>query len=139
LQFLENSGKNVMKKWIIITSAILLVTLTAWFVQACRQEYTQSELVARTFLQETPTFSFSGVKDTIELVNTETIKFPYRLEFTYQFQSDRSGYGNRTGMELAQEINTYQANITVDQSRVIRATINGCWSVLGQRYTGEPI
>lgn len=127
-----------MKKWIITTLAILLVILTAWLVQACRQEYTQSELVTRTFLQETPTFSFSGVKDTIELVNTETIKFPNRLEFTYQFQNDQSGYGYRAGMDLAQEITTYQANITVDQSKVIRATINGSWNVITQRYTGEP-
>jgi hypothetical protein len=125
----------------ILTGLIITIVSTAVFGSSCSEKYTaqESENIARTFLVKSPTFQFSGVPGSVRLLESEEGTLPNSWQFTYEFVSERSGYGDRTGMDTSRETGTYEAEITVWEHKVVRAVINEHWDELCLNFTNEPI
>jgi len=73
----------------------------------------ESRDIARQYVIDEPTFVFDGMSETLALVNSTILKCPYCWEFVYQFDCRQPGYGNRTGLILAQVITPHAATVVV--------------------------
>ncbi|UCH51804.1 MAG: hypothetical protein JSV54_03380 [Chloroflexota bacterium] len=92
-----------------------------------------SQIIAETFLRNSSTFRFDGIEGTLKLVTSEGDDKLYRWQFNYEFQCRHPGYGDRTGMILAQVITSHEAQITIDQGQVIRAVLDSKCDMLTEK------
>ncbi len=92
-----------------------------------------SQKIAVNFLRSSPTFTFDGIEDTLKLVWIGAEETPYRWEFHYEFQSRQAGYGDRSGLILAQVITDHKAQIVVEQGEVVHAVLDGKWDMIRQK------
>ena len=92
-----------------------------------------SQNIAVDLLRSSATFRFDGIEDTLKLVWSGADKKPYRWEFHYEFESRHAGYGDRTGLILAQVITDHRAQIVVEQGQVVHAVLDGKWDMLRQK------
>ncbi len=97
----------------------------------------ESQEIARQYVINEPTFVFDGMVETLVLVNTTTLKCPYCWEFVYQYDCRQAGYGNRTGLMLAQVITPHTATIVVQEGKVTSAVMDGSWDMMGQKPIGN--
>ena len=97
----------------------------------------ESQEIARQYVTDEPTFVFDGMGETLALVNTTTLKCPYCWEFAYQFDCRQAGYGNRTGLMVAQVITPHTARIVVQEGNVTSAVMDGSWDMMGQKLIGN--
>ncbi len=97
----------------------------------------ESQEIARQYVINEPTFVFDGMGETLALVSTTTLKCPYCWEFAYQFDCRQSGYGNRTGLMVAQVITPHTASIVVQEGKVTSAVMDGSWDMMGQKLIGN--
>ena len=97
----------------------------------------ESQEIARQYVINEPTFVFDGMAETLALVNTTTLKCPYCWEFVYQFDCRQAGYGNRTGLMVAQVITSHTARIIVQEGKVTSAVMDGSWDMMGQKPIGN--
>jgi hypothetical protein len=97
----------------------------------------ESQEIARQYVINEPTFVFDGMGETLALVNTTTLKCPYCWEFAYQLDCRQSGYGNRTGLMVAQVITPHTARIVVQEGKVTSAVMDGSWDMMGQKTIGN--
>ena len=97
----------------------------------------ESQEIARQYVINEPTFVFDGMGETLALVNTTTLKCPYCWEFAYQFDCRQAGYGNRTGLMVAQVITPHTARIVVQEGNVTSAVMDGSWDMMGQKRIGN--
>jgi len=91
-----------------------------------------SQKIATDFLRNSPTFRFDGIEDTLKLAWSGGEEL-YHWEFHYEFQSRHAGYGDRTGLILAQVITDHRAQIVVEQGKVVHAVLDGKWDMLRQK------
>lgn len=92
----------------------------------------ESQDIALGFVRNSPTFSFDGIENTPKLISSQGEEGTSRWEFEYEFQSRQAGYGDRTGLMLAQVITDHRAQIVVEQGEVIQAVLDGQWDMLRQ-------
>lgn len=92
-----------------------------------------SRQIAADFLRSSPTFGFDGIENTPKLVWSEADEKAYRWEFHYEFESRHAGYGDRTGLMLAQVLTSHKAQIVVEQGEVVHAVLDGKWDMLRQK------
>jgi len=92
-----------------------------------------SQKIAEDFVRGSPTFRFDGIDDTLKLVWSGGEEKTSRWEFHYEFQSRHAGYGDRTGLILAQVITDHRAQIVVEQGEVVHAVLDGKWDMLRQK------
>ena len=92
-----------------------------------------SQKIAADFLRTSPTFRFDGIEDTLKLVWSGADEKSNCWEFHYEFQSRHAGYGDRTGLIVAQVITEHTAQIVVEQGEVIHAVLDGKWDMLRQK------
>jgi len=92
-----------------------------------------SEVLAGTFVTNSPTFLFDGIPDTLELTDKAQARCPYCWVFTFEFDSAAAGYGDRTGQELAQVITHHVAVVTAETGDVTSAILDGKWNMLQQK------
>jgi hypothetical protein len=97
----------------------------------------ESQEIARQYVISDPTFQFDGMMETLALVNTTTLKCPYCWEFVYQFDCRQAGYGNRTGLMVAQVITPHTAMIVVEEGRITSAVMDIDWDMMGQKTIGN--
>jgi hypothetical protein len=93
---------------------------------------TQSRDIAEAFIKKSATFSFDGIDGTLELKDTEALRRPSCWTFTFEFQSAHAGYGNRSGLVVADVVTPHKAEITVVRGEVTRATLDGWWDMMAQ-------
>ena len=99
-------------------------------IAASRQE---SQAVAGLFLRNSPTFKFDGIEGTLNMAVSEAGATPKTWVFHYEFQSRQAGYGDRTGLFLAQVITDHKARIVVEQGAVVSAVLDDRWDELNQK------
>ena len=92
----------------------------------------ESQEIAEEFVEDSPTFVFDGIEDTLVLTDTLTLQCPYCWQFVFEFDSSHAGYGDRTGLTLAEVITPHQAVVTVEQGEVTDAVLDGEWDMLSQ-------
>ena len=97
----------------------------------------ESQEIARQYVINEPTFVFDGMGETLALVSSTTLKCPYCWEFAYQFDCRQSGYGNRTGLMVAQVITPHTARIVVQEGKVTSAVMDGSWDMMGHKRIGN--
>ena len=119
--------------------AVLLLTLSGCSPNASGQDegptavtVEESERIAREYVTGSPTFRFDGVEETLVLVRTDTLRCPYCWEFYFEFDCRHSGYGDRTGLVLAQVIIPHTASVRVIEGEVTRAVLDGTWDMMLQ-------
>ncbi|MDD5511230.1 MAG: META domain-containing protein [Dehalococcoidales bacterium] len=115
------------EKWDMINQKML--------EQAVTEE--QAEQTAINFVKNSPTFVFDGIENTLELVETLYPDIENAWQFVYDFDSQHTGYGDRTGQMLAQVITPHQAIITVEKGQVISAIMDEKWDMLKQGMINE--
>jgi len=91
----------------------------------------ESERIALEFVRSSPTFSFDGISDTLRLTGSEAAG-PNRWRFHFTFQCRHAGYGNRSGMVMAEVITAHQAEVVVEEGKVVYAVLDGRWDMLKQ-------
>jgi len=91
-----------------------------------------SQTIAEEFVRNSPTFIFDGIRDTLELTETLTARCPYCWVFIFEFDSRQAGYGNRTGMMLAQVITHHRAVIAVERHEIKSAVMDDRWDMITQ-------
>jgi len=130
-----------------ITTAILDGEWDMLSQQMLASETSQEEArqTAEDFVRNSPTFQFDGTEESLVLTNTAAFSSKAiesntpaasneteGWEFTFEFDSQHAGYGDRTGEMLAQVITHQEAVIKVEENSVISAIIDGRWDMLSQ-------
>ncbi len=92
----------------------------------------ESQDIAVEFLRNEATFRFDGMENTLKLIQEDGEGLS-RWVFYHEFQSRHAGYGDRTGLMLAQVITDHKAQIVVEQGEVVYAVLDGKWDMLRQR------
>ena len=91
---------------------------------------------ARQFVETQPTFLFDGMPETLNLnlvsvLETKTTPV-YIVEAS--FDSRSSGYGDRTGHVVAQQITPHTMRVMVSERGISSATIDGIWDEVNQNW-----
>jgi hypothetical protein len=89
--------------------------------------------VAEDFINESPTFTFDGIGQSLKLVETLYPDIENVWQFVFQFESRHAGYGDRKGQMLAQVITPHEAIITVENNYVKSAVMDEKWDMMKQR------
>ncbi|MFQ5860282.1 MAG: SIMPL domain-containing protein [Dehalococcoidia bacterium] len=96
-----------------------------------------AQRIARDFLLDSPTYQYDGIADSVEMVQSEEADDGWR--FVYRFESLHGGYGDRTGQVLTQVITPHTAVITVKDSEVSSALLDGQWEMVAQTPITTPL
>lgn len=98
------------------------------------EERENSTDVARQFTISSPTFSFDGMEESLQLKYTGMNKsIPPQFLIDVNFSCTHSGYGDRTGKILLQVITPHIMKITVIESKVTSAVIDEKWDEIKQQ------
>jgi hypothetical protein len=102
-------------------------------------EYSEGQAIdiATDYLLGSPTFSFDGIEDTVELVRFDTVRMPNTWVMPFKFDSRHSGYGDRTGEILAQVITEHTMVIMVSNGVVVSAVTDDIFDELTE--TLQPV
>jgi len=96
--------------------------------------YTQENavLIATQFLKGSPTYSFDGMEETIEVVNVDTLRMPYAWSVTIKFTSRNGGYGDRTGQMVLTALTEHEMVIVVQKDQVLSARTDGVFDEINE-------
>lgn len=134
-----------IRKYLSYLSILALVTL-ALIASACpapdngangKMTEEEARQLAENFVENSPTFTFDGIEDTLQLVETLYPDIENAWQFVFQFESRQSGYGDRTGQILLQVITPHEAIITVEEGQVVSAIMDEKWDMINQRMLDE--
>jgi len=92
----------------------------------------ESQNIALQFVEQSATYLFDGIKETVTLTEGIEVSIPYTWTFTIDFESTHAGYGDRTGMMLAQVITPHVVSVTIEQGRIVYASMDNMWDMLSQ-------
>ena len=89
--------------------------------------------VATWFIENGPTFSFDGIKDSLS-VNISSIResFPEQYVIEAKFSNLQGGYGDRSKQIITQVITPHTAEILVISGKVVSGIIDEQWDELNQ-------
>ncbi len=96
----------------------------------------ESKNMAEEFLRNSATFVFDGIEDTLILADTLRGRCPYCWVFILEFDSEHSGYADRTGKVLAEVITHHQAVIGVEQLEITSAVMDDQWDMRRHEIIG---
>ena len=118
-----------MRILIILTLMIMLL--------GCVENVNKTDEVkiAKNFIESSPTFSYDGIPGSIEVVDKERVNDGWKI--TLKFRCRSAGYGNRSGMMVAQVITEHIAEIVIRDHKVISAIYDGKWDELAQKPIGK--
>ncbi len=86
------------------------------------------------YIQNGPTFKFDGIAENLRVKDYAILEsLPLQHVVTIVFECRQSGYGDRTGLFLAQVITPHEAVVVVIENRVVSAIIDGKWDEVNQR------
>jgi hypothetical protein len=124
---------------LMVTGLFPALTIYAW--QNKPVEYTEKGAVDLSlyYLKNSPTFSFDGMADSVEVLGVDTLRMPWTWEVIISFQCRQAGYGDRTEMILAQVITPHTMRVVVSEGEVRSAVIDGVWDELNQGDVGSEL
>ena len=99
-----------------------------------------SQNIALEFIKQSPTFVFDGIEETLEFTQDIAVSIPFTWTFIFQFDSAHAGYGDRTNEMLAQVITPHEVSITVEQGKIVYASMDNKWNMITQTelYVVDP-
>lgn len=129
-------------KYLLIAVMVTLTLITA----ACtttdngandRMTEEDARQLAEAFMRNSATFTFDGIEDTLQLVETLYPDIENAWQFVFQFESRQAGYGDRTGQVLAEVITPHEAIITVEHGEITSALMDGKWDMINQQMLDD--
>lgn len=121
-------------KLILITVVLIIIALNIAFFTL---NYTKegNALIATNFVKNEATYKFDGIPETFKLNVSET-KMPcsYCWEFTFEYQSNNSGYGDRKDAALDGVITDHSARIGMEKGAIKSAVLDDNWDMKAQNY-----
>jgi len=90
----------------------------------------ESEAIATRLLRSSPTFASRGVEGSLKLLATTLLDQPFSWQFDYEFQCGYPGYGWLGSEPTPQIITPHEAQIVIQEGKVIYAVIDGEWDIL---------
>jgi len=116
-------------------SAIIPSILIFFAVAGCAKpevgSLDQNRRVAEEFVKMDSTFRFDGIPNTFNLAVTTSVANGWK--FDIKFDSEHSGYGNRTGKSLVEVTTPHVAVVTVQAGKVASAIMDGSWDMITHR------
>lgn len=99
------------------------------------EEFTQEGaiVIAEKFLFESPTFSFDGIEDSVEIIEVETLRTLNTWGVSIGFTSRHGGYGDREGQMQTMALQDHRMWIVVSKGEVVEAITDSVFNEL----TGE--
>ena len=94
----------------------------------------EARQMAENFVKNCPTFTFDGIEETLQMVETLYPDIENAWQFVFRFESRQAGYGDRTGQMLLPVITPHEAIVTVEQGDVTSAVLDGKWDMKEQRF-----
>jgi len=121
-----------------LLSLVLALLVCGCVQQSSESSYTQEECmqIAEQFIRTAPTYAYDATGDGLVLVGTEQLNSS-AWEIRYEFESRTAGYGNRSGMMVAQVITPHTAVVRVENGDVVYAVYDGKWDELNQKMIEE--
>lgn len=92
---------------------------------------------AKEYVINSPTFTFDGIEDSLQLQETQYSEKDNSWEFTFQFDSRHSGYGNRNDQILAEVITPHQVVIVSNTDGIKSAIMDRKWDMKQQQIIDE--
>jgi len=99
----------------------------------------EGQEIALEFVENSPTFKFDGIEDTLELVNSIEISIPGAWTYELYFESRHAGFGDRVDQILAQLITPHSVSVSVEQGEVVYASMDNQWDMLSQEEYSDDI
>lgn len=96
----------------------------------------EAKPIAEAWIENAPTYRFDGFD--LKFESQEALEtFPEQHLLVYTFTSRQTGYGDRTGQMLAQVLTPHRIEVTVSESNVTSAIIDGKWDEITQKPLQE--
>lgn len=132
-----------MDKTLVIFGALLVISLLLGagmiVTSASNTGFTKDSAIksASDFLNNEATYKFDGMKSTMTMDAQKVVKETDPAKEVYivtaEFTSRQAGYGDRTGMMMAEVLTTHKCVITIDQNnQIISAVMDGQWDMIKQ-------
>ena len=139
LKFALIMCETQMSKTINTIIAIILVGLfpaLSLYVGTQGNGYTKENavLIATQFLKGSPTYSFDGIEDSIEVISVDTVRMPYSWMITIKFTSRNGGYGDRTDQMVLTVLTLHEMVILVQEDQVIWAKTDGKFDEINEVF-----
>ncbi|MGD9209402.1 MAG: serpin family protein [Desulfobacteraceae bacterium] len=96
-----------------------------------------SQWLAKHFVTNSATFKFDGLWYTLQHTDTTELHCSNCWKFNFEFDCTHSGYGDRIDKVVTSAITHHKASITLEQFRIVRATLDDQWDMINQRLLGE--
>lgn len=90
----------------------------------------ESRQIAQMYMENAPTYKYDGME--LELTEIQTLRCPSCFQFTFEFESRRAGYGDRTDIPSGAVITPHTAIITIEQGEVTTAIMDEKWNMKTQ-------
>ncbi len=92
------------------------------------------EGIAKRFTTNSATFSYDGIKDTLQIKTTSVMEsFPAQHVVSVEFTSRHGGYGDRSDQMVTQVLTTHSMRAVVSNGVVISAIMDDSWDELHQQ------
>lgn len=88
--------------------------------------------IAKQFIMTSPTFSYDGIADTLEIEIISAYSLDSKFLLEGKFKTLHDGYGNRAKLDLSEEITLHTIEVVIVDEKVISAVIDNQWDELNQ-------
>ena len=135
---LGHSQQHIIKVTVVegkVTGAIIDDIWDEMNQKTIAQTSDTIELSAYNWLLSSPSFKYDGLVDSVKMVEiwqAMTFAAPSFWQVTFEFDSQHSGYGDRTGQILAEVITHHSVRIHVTEGKITMAIIDEVWDELSQ-------
>ena len=131
-------------KGVIIVAAIVFGVISAAFLYSYYYEDSQDVIdltendsqkiinIAKQFIKTSPTFSYDGISDTLKLEIISLNNSDSKFLVEGKFNTFHNGYGNRTNVNLPEEITLHVIEVVIIDDKIISAVIDDQWDELNQ-------
>jgi hypothetical protein len=119
-------------KLLLITIAFVIIALNIAYFSL---NYTKegNALIATNFVKNEATYKFDGTPETFKLSETIALQCQYCWEFTFEYQSRNSGYGDRKTASEDAVITNHSAKIALEKGNIQSAVLDNTWDMKAQK------
>lgn len=119
-------------KLLLISIVFVIIALNIAYFSL---NYTKegNALIATNFVKNEATYKFDGIPETFKLSETIALQCQYCWEFTFEYQSRNSGYGDRKSASEDAVITNHSAKIVLEKGNITSAVLDNTWDMKAQK------
>lgn len=80
--------------------------------------------IARQFIKSSPTFSYDGIDESLDLKLTNTSSTLEQFTVTGRFNTQHNGYGDRSNLDLPEETTAHTIDVVIIDDKIVPAVID---------------